>query len=94
MANAVVTSDAVRVKTVFNDMEPITGFSIGYYRRASITSVRANVEKEIVEIFLNDGSTYAISLTGALGTLIVDTIDGVAPTDITDMAEKIAALQV
>jgi hypothetical protein len=94
MANAVVTSDAIVIKTEFNDLDPITGYTTGWYGRDKIESVRVDNQSDTVQVFLLSGKVYIVSLNGNNGSLIVDSVNGVTPTDTEHLAELIVGLMI
>ena len=91
MANTVITSATKYVKVVFNDDAPMAGMVQGYFSKSLISEVRGMSDGFVV-VKLNSGESFNISTDGALNTLTIDSIDGVAPTDNTDLCDKITGL--
>lgn len=89
MANIVVTTTATRIYAVFNDMAASAGVSKGYWAKDTIEKVvqRTDGAVEVVEV---SSRVWVLDMAGTLGA-IVDTVDGVAPTDNADLMNKLAA---
>lgn len=91
MANAVITSDAKKVKVVFNDASTAAGYMIAYFAREHLAEVRYT-NNGYVEVLLDDGKSWQVSTNGANNTLPVDSIDAVTPTDNEHLCDMIANL--
>lgn len=92
MANAVVTSNAITIKTEFNDFAPVVGYTVGYYGRDKIEAVRVDNKSDTVQVFLTSSKTYVISTNGQAESLPIDSVNGVAPTSTIHLAEMISDL--
>lgn len=90
MANIVVTSSTNYIKAVFNDMASASGVSQGYWAKSTIEKVvlRNDGAVEVVE---TSSRVWVLDTAGTLGA-IVDTVDGVAPSDNADLMDKLAAV--
>lgn len=91
MANTVVTSTTNAVKVVFND-DPNKGqYSKGTYSKSAIETVYLNGNH--VEVICADTRRWVLShTTNSIKALIIDSVDGVAPTSLSDLYDKISAL--
>lgn len=85
-----VTSNTNGIKFVLNDYAPILGFAKLFRTKASIQKVV--LKSEWVEYTTLDDNTYLIGVLfdpAQTNVLQVDSIDGVAPTDLEDLFDKI-----
>ena len=91
MANVVVTSDANTIKVDFGIYYPTyCPVSIAYYNRNEVNKVE--LYSTVVSVHVLSGTKdWELSFDGSAG-FHVDTIDGVAPTDNSDLCDKVAAL--
>jgi len=93
MANIVVTTvDANHIKVEFNAYYPdYYSVKCTYYNRSNIQKVE--VFDDYIRVHVLSGLTdWTLSTTLTTGTFIVDSVDGIAPTDNDDLASKIAGL--
>lgn len=91
MANVVVTSSTKYVKVVFNDYAGAVNMTQGYFSKEHLAEVRA-LDSGTVSVRLDDGSIFTISTDGVQNSLLIDSVDGVTPTDNDDLCDKIATL--
>jgi len=92
VANAVVTSDATKVKVVFNDMANVANRSTSYFKRDDIIEVYSDSTNCYVTVVLAHNQNFDVSLDGCSGTMIVDSVDAVVPTDNADLRDKLGDL--
>lgn len=89
MANIVVTSTTNAIKVVFNDMSTYSKMDKGTWRKESITAI--HLTSDAIELIARGDDTWRVNLTGT-NALIVDSIDGVAPSSLSDLYDKLVAL--
>ena len=89
MANLVITSATDYVDVVFNDYS-IVGYIKASFRRSAITQIY--LKTDYVQVVMTNGEMWGVSLLGASSTMIVDTVDTIVPSSLTDLYEKIRAL--
>lgn len=94
MANAVVTSDSVKVKVAFNDLASTVGRATSYFSKSSIIEVYVSPSSGYCTVILTTREKFLVSTDGAGGTIRVDTIDGVTPTDNAHIMDLIAGMMV
>ena len=96
MANLVVTSDANCVIVEWNDMSIYVDFkNKGYFKRSHLVTVLEDKNMNYVSVTLDTldrQPNWYVSIDGANGSLIIDSVDGVIPTDNEHLAELIADL--
>jgi hypothetical protein len=93
MANLVITSTAYTVKVVFNDYSEATNIKSTNFRREDIAEVVEHHNADYITILMLDGNDFNISWTSHVHAMVVDSIDGVAPTSNDDLTAKLEALQ-
>lgn len=87
MANLVVTSTTNSVKFEANDYSTSFGWSKRTHLKSSLVTI--TLHPNFVEYLVDDGAKYYIHYTAnSYGALIVDSIDGVAPTSLDDLYTK------
>ena len=91
MANAVVTSDTKKIKVVFNDLSSTVGMEQGYFSKEHLVEVHESSDGYVI-ILLDNDSCWKISTDGSGGTILVDSVNGVSPTDTTHLCDLIAGL--
>lgn len=91
MANVVVTSDAQKIKVVFNDLSASAGRDVSYFQKSDIVEVYSDATDSYVTIVLGHNENFNVSIDGTFGTLIIDSVDAVAPSSNADLRDKIAA---
>ena len=91
MANAVVTSDSTKIKVVFNDLSDMAGRHTSYFKKGDLVEVYADTSDAFVTVVLGHNQSFKVSTDGSIGTLIIDSVDGVAPTSNADLRDKIAS---
>lgn len=93
MANLVITSTAITVKVIFNDYSEATNMKSANFRRNDIAEVVEHHNADYVTVIMLDGNDFDISWTSHVHAMVVDSIDGVAPTSNDDLTVKLEALQ-
>lgn len=90
MTNIVLTSTANAIKADFGDYYPLTiKTQKGIWRKGNVDVIRVNTDH--VEIITNHDR---INVTHSAGdaALVVDSVDGVVPSGLDDLYNKISAL--
>lgn len=93
MANLVITSTAYTVKVEFNDFSEDVGYNSVNYRRQDISEVLIKYNSNYVTIIMCRGKDFDVSYNEYKHALIIDSIDGVVPTDNNHLLELIESLQ-
>jgi hypothetical protein len=88
MANLVVTSTTNTIKVVFNDT-PADGITQGAWRKDKVISFR--LHDTYIDV-ITMGIDFQVSHTATAGCLIIDSVDGVAPSSLSDLYNKLTAL--
>lgn len=92
MANTVVTSTTNAIKVDFNE-DPNKGqFSKATYAKTDIEYIYLNGNH--VEVIAADSFRWILSddASNTIKALTIDTVDGIAPTSLSDLYDKISAL--
>ena len=90
MVGIEVISNTSGIKFILNDYAPILGFIKFFRTKSSIQNVV--LKNGWVEYTTDDGKTFLIGILfdpAQPNILQVDTVDGVAPTDLSDLFDKI-----
>jgi len=85
-----VVSNTHGIKFILNDYSAMIGFSKFFRTKSSIQNVV--LKTDWVEYTTLDGKTFLLGILADLtqpNILQVDKVDGVAPTDLSDLFEKI-----
>ena len=93
MANLVVTSTATKIKVDFGAYSTTVGYNYAYFSRNSLSAVKSDTASSAVLVECNNEKFMCAYATSG-NALIVDSVDGVAPTSNVDLCDKIAALMV
>lgn len=93
MANLVITSTAYTVKVVFNDFSSVVGYKSANFRRDEISEVLESYDADHITVIMLDGNDFDLSYTTHQYALVVDSVDGVAPTDNDNLTALLEALQ-
>lgn len=95
MANIVITGVNGYIKVVFNDQSAKAKMTKGYFNRNGIAEV-IELDGGGVVVTLSHSmgmaTSYQVSFDGNNGGMQVDSIDTVAPTSDSDLADKLGAL--
>ena len=89
MANAVVSAGVNYIRVDFNDTSPAAGMDVGYFNKRDLLSVSVSNDG-YVKVGLAEGGNWMVSKDGTLGTLPVDTVNGVTPGTNGALGEAIA----
>lgn len=98
MANLVITSKTKSILVDFGDfanLEDVDGRK-ATYKRDDISVVWMEKDDAFVNVKMKDSVTtthWKVSYNGDAGVFIIDSIDGVVPTDNDDLFDKIDALR-
>lgn len=92
MANLVVTSTATKISVDFGALSSAVGFSKGTWEKDVIGSVVLDSATNWVEVHTKTGDNWKVCYTAYADSLVIDSIDGVAPTSNSDLYTKIVAL--
>lgn len=91
MANLVVTSTTNTIRFVYNDYATPFGWSKRTRLKISLSVI--TLHPNFIEYIVNDGTKYYLHYTTNIyGGLIVDSIDGVAPSSLSDLYDKMIAV--
>ena len=91
MANLVVVSTTNSVKFEANDYATVFGWSKRTRLKSSLVTI--TLHPNFVEYLVGNSDKYYIHYTtNAYSALIVDSIDGVAPTTLDDLYNKMIAI--
>lgn len=91
MANLVVVSTTNSVKFDANDYSTAFGWSKRTRLKSSLVTI--TLHTNFVEYLVDESTKFYIHYTtNSYGALIVDTIDGVAPTSLDDLYTKMIAI--
>jgi hypothetical protein len=94
MANVVVTSDSTSILVEFNDTSSVLAMKRGTWRRADVININLRSDESIIEVITSIGQTWLVSYNSVAGALIIDSVNGVAPTSNADLFTKLRALMV
>jgi len=92
MANTVITSTTNSVKVVFNDDSTKVGIDKGTWRKEAIADFKLHTDHVSAETNGGVGRWIMDDGANSLDALIVDSVDGVAPTSLSDLYDKLIAL--
>lgn len=91
MAKTVITSTTNSIKVVFNDDSTLVGMDKGTWVKANIDAFHLNSDH--IEVIADNGARWIVSnATNSINALAVDTVDGAAPTSLSDLYDKLVAL--
>lgn len=93
MPDVVITSTTNSVKVDFGDFSSSVGYSKGVYGKSDIQYM--TLKTDHVEVVAADSARWicaASNATVAPQSLIISTIDGVGPTSLSDLYDKLSAL--
>jgi hypothetical protein len=94
MANVVVTSDSTSILVEFNDSASVLGLKRRTWRRADVININLRSDESIIEVTTSIGQIWLVSYNSVSGALIIDSVNGVAPTSNADLFTKLRALMV
>jgi hypothetical protein len=87
MSHIVITQTGVKMVITYNDQsENNEGWTVKNINRRCISEANVLSDTSIIEISLRTGVTFHLDYT------VVDTVDGVVPTDKTHLADLISDL--
>ena len=92
MANIVITSTTNSIKADFGVYAPTIKIKKGAWRRDLITSFQLADGDEFIVAYVVGENRWNLSYTNGSANLIVDSVDGVAPTSNSDLYDKLIAL--
>jgi hypothetical protein len=90
MANLVITSTTNSVSFLANDYSTSFGWSKRTRLKSSLITI--TLFPTYVEYLVNTSDKYNVSNAATAGALIVDSIDGVAPSSLDDLYTKMIAV--
>ena len=93
MANLVITSTDYTVKVDFNIYSEDANIKSESFRRNEISEVKERFGGTHITVVMLDGNDFDVSYNTYKHAMVVDTIDGVAPTSNDDLFNKLVALQ-
>ncbi len=87
MSHIVITTTAVKMVVTYNDeSENNKGWTVKNINRRCISECNVLDDTDKIVVLLRTGATFELDYT------VVDTVDGVEPTDKTDLADKLSDL--
>ena len=93
MANLVITSTAYTVNVDFNIYSEAANVKRESFRRDEISEVKEHHAGTYLTIVMLDDEEFDVSYNTYKGTMIVDSVDGVAPTDNDHLFDLLVGLQ-
>jgi hypothetical protein len=90
MANIVITSTTNTIQASFNDYSSVVGLDKGAWSKEWIISFQ--LVGSYIKVHIQDEKEFLVSHNGASGSLIVDSVDNVSPTDLNDLYTKLVNL--
>lgn len=91
MANTVITSTTNSIKVAFNDQANLSLYTDGAYKKSSINSIR--LFDDHIKVVTNNSESWVVSnQTNTIKAIVIDTVDGVAPSSLSDLYDKLATL--
>lgn len=92
MANTVITSTTNLIKFVFDEDISIRGYPKAAYKKSQVFEIELHANY-VSLIFINGtGSFEVTNSTNTSKFLKIDSVDGVAPSSLSDLYDKIEAL--
>lgn len=91
MTNTVVTSTTNTISVVFNDDASITGIIKGVWNKSSINSIKLHTAHVSAETSDGQGR-WIMTHTTSANMLKIDTVNGVEPSSLSDLYDKLIAL--
>lgn len=91
MANVVVVSTANTIEVEFNDFASLIGYKRATFQKRRISFQEMN-DESFVRIENAQGEHWAVSYNLSEDSIIIDLVDGVAPTSNNDLYNKLKAL--
>jgi len=92
MANTIITSTTNTIKAVFNDDSSKIGFDEGTWIKNNVIAFKLHTDHVSAETVGSVGRWIMTDGSNTIGALIIDTVDGVAPTSLSDLYTKLTAL--
>ena len=89
------TTNAIKVDFNGNNFQEFVDhdqFSKGVWRIDHMSDIKLESNSDYVLVTEEDGHTWTVSYNTYDGALVVDTVDGVAPTSNSDLFDKLSAL--
>ena len=91
MANVIVVSTANTIEVEFNNFASLIGYKSATFQKRRI-SFQEMSDESFVRIENAQGEHWAVSYNLSGGSLIIDSVDGLAPTSNNDLYNKLKAL--
>lgn len=95
MANLVITSTTKTIEVAFNNFAVPTGRKFAAFRKSFFAGVDLQHDEECVWLYLDNRDKYTATFQYDVDHptfLIIDSVDGVVPTDNQDLYNKLKAL--
>lgn len=90
MANIVVSTSGNSIIADFGDYAPITGSVKSSYDRAELFEIALNAD--YVMVYMNGQKEWKLSVSDP-NYFIVDSVNGIAPSSLSDLFDKLSALR-
>ncbi len=94
MANIVVTSTTNTIRVDFGIYADAANGKSSIYSKRSLQRINIPPANNVVQIKVQEAGWYSVCITPQDGAMVVDSVDGVVPTNIADLAAKIEALMI
>jgi len=92
MANLVVVSDVNKIECDFGVYAATAKILQGAWQRDSITSITIDADEDYIEVHTKDGYNWTVCYAAFSGAMIIDSVNGVAPSSTLDLYDKLIAL--
>jgi hypothetical protein len=90
--NTAITSTTNSIKVVFNDDVSITGIAKGTWAKIAVTAIKLNSTHITIETQDAIGRWIIDYQANSISAIIVDSVNGVAPSSLSDLYDKLTAL--
>lgn len=89
MANITIVSTTNSIQVDFGDYSSSIGVTCGSYNKAAINHI--SCDADVIFIYLINGGVWKVDFDGS-NAYKIDSVDSVAPTDNSDLYQKLIAL--
>lgn len=89
MSNIEILTDVNIIEVIFHDLAPITKMVKAICLKNSTT---ITLLPSCIRVYINGEDFMDVALENAVGICGIDTVDGIEPTDLDDLYDKLKAL--